>query len=287
MPAALQLGPATFYETEKSRLSVFQFFSDELEFILADGMDVSLVVGLLAAVPLSIIANMLTPRTQRWWAKTSAARKTRRIQKLKAELAELTAEEAQEFPATAPPRPTENAYEFPIPKLECEFASSDINLPSCPHSSVIALALRNSELRYDSSVHKLRADMVFKPFRGDPLAKRAGIFSVKMKDDDGKDKWCFTPLTSIGMGGVAHLLVIVKQEDGRFYSLKYEDHNAVIDQQLPLGEWTVDLTLTADNALKEGSFKLGLRPDGAMSLHPFVDRTEPILKSPKQLHPLE
>jgi len=94
-------------------------------------------------------------------------------------------------------------------------------------------------------------------------------------------------LTSIGTGGVVYLLVIVKPEDGRFYSLKYEDHNAVIDQQLSLGEWTVDLTLTADNALKEGSFKLGLRPDGSMSLHPFVERTEPTLKSPKQLPPLK
>jgi hypothetical protein len=47
---------------------------------------------LLASVPLSIFANMLTPRVYPWWAKTSAARKANRIQKLKAELAELTAE---------------------------------------------------------------------------------------------------------------------------------------------------------------------------------------------------
>jgi len=144
-------------------------------------MDVSLIVGLLTAVSLSVIANMLTPRVQRWWAKTSAVRKTKRIQKLKAELAELTAEEAQEFPTTSALRPTESAYEFPLPTLECEFASPDIKLPSCPHSSVIALALRNSELRYDSNVHRLRADMVFKPFRGDPLAQTRGIFSMKMK----------------------------------------------------------------------------------------------------------
>jgi hypothetical protein len=128
----------------------------------------------------------------------------------------------------------------------------------------------------------LRAEMVFKPFRGEPLPKCAGVFTMKMNDDDGRDKWYFTPLTSIGMGGVAYLLVIVKLEDGGFRSLKYEDQNAVIDQQLPLGEWAVDLKLTADNAFKEGSFKLGLRPDGSMSIQPLVDRSEP--ESPNTVH---
>ena len=77
------------------------------------------------------------------------------------------------------------------------------------------------------------------------------------------------------MGGVAYLLVIVKPEDSKFYSLKCENHNAVIDQQLPFGEWTVDLKLTADNALKEASFTLGLRPYGSMSLTPPVEKSTP------------
>ncbi len=247
-------------------------------------MDVSLVVGLLASVPLSIIANMLTPRAQRWWAKTSAARKEKRIQKLKAELAELTAEKEDESPPPVAPPPTECAYEFPLPRLECKFASADIKLPSYPCSFVVAFEVRNSELRYESSVHMLKAEMLFKPFRGEPLPKCTGIFAVKMKDDDGKDRWYFTPLTSVGMGSVAYLLVIVKLEDYKFYTLKYEDLNAIIDLQLPLGEWTVDIKLTADNAFKETSFKLGLRPDGSVSLHPLVDSSAPHPQRPDTIH---
>ena len=47
------------------------------------------VIGILAfllAVPMSIAANVLTPRVSLWWARTSVLRKNRRIARLKARL---------------------------------------------------------------------------------------------------------------------------------------------------------------------------------------------------------
>jgi hypothetical protein len=44
------------------------------------------IVAFLLAIPMSILANMLTPKIQAWWANTSSARKARRIQYLQREI---------------------------------------------------------------------------------------------------------------------------------------------------------------------------------------------------------
>jgi hypothetical protein len=55
-------------------------------------MNISFVIGLLLANPLSIIANVLTPGIQNWWARTNSARKQKRIAKLRKELDRLLCE---------------------------------------------------------------------------------------------------------------------------------------------------------------------------------------------------
>jgi hypothetical protein len=47
------------------------------------------LLGLALAIPLSIIANLLTPRIQQWWASTSRSRKLKRIDAIKEELATI------------------------------------------------------------------------------------------------------------------------------------------------------------------------------------------------------
>jgi hypothetical protein len=49
-------------------------------------MNPSFFVGLLLAIPLSMIANLLTPKVSRWWTNRDAERKKRRIVKLEKEL---------------------------------------------------------------------------------------------------------------------------------------------------------------------------------------------------------
>jgi len=48
--------------------------------------DVNWVISLLAAIPLSIAANLLTPKVANWWSQRSDSKKAKRREKLKAEL---------------------------------------------------------------------------------------------------------------------------------------------------------------------------------------------------------
>ena len=52
------------------------------------------ILAFLLAIPMAVAANILTPKVQKWWAKTSAARRHRRIVFLEKELFSL--EEALE-----------------------------------------------------------------------------------------------------------------------------------------------------------------------------------------------
>ena len=44
------------------------------------------IVGFTLAIPMSVLANLLTPRIQNWWSTTSQARKNKRIEELKAKI---------------------------------------------------------------------------------------------------------------------------------------------------------------------------------------------------------
>jgi hypothetical protein len=44
------------------------------------------VAAFLLAIPMAVVANLLTPRVQAWWATTTNARKDKRINKLKTRL---------------------------------------------------------------------------------------------------------------------------------------------------------------------------------------------------------
>jgi hypothetical protein len=44
------------------------------------------LVAILLAIPLSVLANLLTPKVQRWWGTTSRSRKIKRMENLKNEL---------------------------------------------------------------------------------------------------------------------------------------------------------------------------------------------------------
>ena len=52
-------------------------------------MDANFWLGLAAGIPLSILANLITPKTQQWLAKRSSAKAAKQVIQLKEELAEL------------------------------------------------------------------------------------------------------------------------------------------------------------------------------------------------------
>lgn len=48
------------------------------------------ILAILLAIPLSVAANIITPKIQEWWATTSEARKTRRVVQLRRDIEQLT-----------------------------------------------------------------------------------------------------------------------------------------------------------------------------------------------------
>ncbi len=52
-------------------------------------MDVNWLVSLLASIPLSILANLLTPRLKNWWGRQSLSRSRHRISQLESDLARI------------------------------------------------------------------------------------------------------------------------------------------------------------------------------------------------------
>ena len=47
------------------------------------------IIGVLLALPLSILAGLLTPKVERWWATTSDRRRDKRMARLKADLEDI------------------------------------------------------------------------------------------------------------------------------------------------------------------------------------------------------
>src|SRR5437667_12881885 len=121
-------------------------------------MDWSLFVGLLFAIALSIIANMLTPTIQRRWAQTNEDRKVKRIAKLKAELQKLEA--GKSLPTAQPPSVALEPF-TKQPRLEAAAGGSVIEWEDL---KAYYIEFTNAEHRYPTTAHNLRASVTYTPF---------------------------------------------------------------------------------------------------------------------------
>lgn len=102
---------------------------------------------------MGVVANLLTPRVQNWWATTSVKRKQRRIAKLEAELKRLKGE-TEKAPVTPPLLQSSPGRVSRQPVLErCDFqvvgmATQGQQL-GFKAPSAYAMFIRNSEQRFE------------------------------------------------------------------------------------------------------------------------------------------
>ena len=236
-------------------------------------MGASFYIGLLLAIPLSIVANLVTPRVSLWWATRDAKRKARRIAKLTAELTRLTGRSPVATIVKVQPQPETllSSDEFPLPQLKCRIGGRDVLASNISDGRLMCFTAENTELRFESRVHHLRARITFKPFKGETVVVKDGVFAIRMADDDGKNKEYFTNLTSFGMGGQVTLLAYVEVAS-RFYTVKKETVHAAMGEELRPGHWEVTVELTADNARVTERYQLELKPDGSSGIGPLVHK---------------
>jgi hypothetical protein len=222
-------------------------------------MDLSLSVGILAlilAIPMAVLANMLTPRVQNWWASTSVKRRQKRIARLQGQLNALLASSE-----VIPPGKSPASLRQPVIKPT---GISSLTLDQNIRAS--ALYFQNIEQRYPTTAHNLKASIIYRPFYGDELKVPRACWMYVTRASNPRT--VYVDSVNIGMLESKAVLLLL-QQDECFYTLRYantgdayDDQSILADQPMQCGEWTVQIKIGGDNYIQEFPYKLILRPDG-------------------------
>jgi hypothetical protein len=127
--------------------------------------------------------------------------------------------------------------------------------------------IRNSEQRYPTNAHNLRADLVLRYIDGKEIrVDNAPWFKNTAQATSGA---FFFDTVTIGMLETAAVVYAIQREQ-TFYVALYDTVVAVKEgQQIPYGEWTMELKIEGDNCLKSFQGKLQFLPNGASGFTPI------------------
>jgi hypothetical protein len=234
-------------------------------------MDSLSIFALIVAIPMGVMANLLTPPVQNWWATTSVKRKQRRIAKLEAELKQLKGE-TEEPPVTPPLLQSSSRRLSKQPVLEYSYFQMvgmatlgqqlGFNTPSAH-----AMFIRNSEQRFETVAHNLKASVILKAVEGkEARIEDAAWFKNASANLPGA---CYHQNVNIGMLENAGVVCTYRDADCKFYTALYCDETRV-KSGVPLanGQWDVEIHVDGDNVAENYKFRMQLLPTGNIRFIP-------------------
>lgn len=226
-------------------------------------MDVSLVISLALAVPIGIFSNLITPMVQRRWAATNEKRKQKRIAKLETELKRLKGNntahsEMLSAPFQGTKQPNLKYQDFTTVGLGNSVAQ-ELRFGLPPQG--LAIFLRNTEERFETRAHNLKASLILRSIDG----KEIRIEKVPWFQNTSNVVYgnFFKESVTIGMLEIAGVVCAISRES-KFYIAIYDTGTVPKEgQQISYGEWHLHLRIEGDNAQQTYQGKLQLLPDGS------------------------
>jgi hypothetical protein len=231
-------------------------------------VDISFLIGLLLAIPLSILANMWTPNVQRWWATTNEKRRVKRVEKVRGKIGKLQVE-LKNLQGTEDVEPGSSKEEGKLfskePRLEAAMGGSHVAVWADKKAHVVQIS--NAEFRYPTTALNLAASASYRPFHGEP--RHINYASWFSQTNDLTPKQSFSSKVSLGMLERASVVVVLGTSDRKFYTVasNWLKDGKELDLKDPLeyGEWMLNITLNGDNVRADFSYKILLSPDGTIA----------------------
>jgi hypothetical protein len=156
------------------------------------------------------------------------------------------------------------------PKLErVDFAT--VGMPSEGQQlgfdapKAFAFMLRNSEDRFETHAHNLKASVLLKSADG----KEVKIEEAAWFKNEGAKGRCYRQTATIGMLEIAGVVCVIR-DGNKFYAALYSDQERVRSgAPLGYGQWDLHISVEGDNVLSEYQGRLQLLPNNSIGFVPL------------------
>jgi hypothetical protein len=224
-------------------------------------MDISLTVTILAvlfAIPMSIAANLLTPRVLSWWGSTSEARRKRQLRKFENKKAEIERQIASLGGSVGsvhalPPGP--KVPVLAIAELSRVGINSPADQPGFESNAGFAMFIRNAQTDFETCAFGLKATVTLESVDGKKIdTSEAPWFKTIAGQTSQERFYQEVQLKMLEHAGVVCVLL----ENGVFYSAEHLDSKRPKSgKKLSFGRWHVLVAVDGGNVSKE--FRAGIQ----------------------------